>query len=78
MLIFVSLYLKVIYYNTGVVDETQIAVEVRGRGMTTVSLAMLSIAAQTGIAIYRKERSFRGRKVPSAEGRFFVRKEAFK
>ena len=23
-----------------------------------------------GIAIYRKERSFRGRKVPSAEGRF--------
>ena len=25
---------------------------------------------QSGIAIHRKERSFRGRKVPSAEGRF--------
>ena len=29
-----------------------------------------SILYLSGIAIYRKERSFRGRKVPSAEGRF--------
>ena len=27
-------------------------------------------SCKTGIAIHRKERSFRGRKVPSAEGRF--------
>ena len=29
-----------------------------------------NVTFSNGIAIYRKERSFRGRKVPSAEGRF--------
>ena len=33
-------------------------------------LLLLLLPVITGIAIYRKERSFRGRNVPSAEGRF--------